>query len=78
MEWNRSDRSEYFIHSDIQLQKIRPLLVIKSVITTASDVLFQLRRAQEEGLIFPGFNEAPITFKPTYKFDPGTDTYDTR
>uniref|UniRef100_A0A7S3PZ34 Inositol polyphosphate-related phosphatase domain-containing protein n=2 Tax=Chaetoceros debilis TaxID=122233 RepID=A0A7S3PZ34_9STRA len=26
---------------------------------------------------FAGFEEGPITFRPTYKFDKGTDTYDT-
>lgn len=37
----------------------------------------QLRRAQKDLLAFQGFNEAPITFKPTYKFDVGTKIYDT-
>ena len=31
-----------------------------------------------DGLIPAGFNEGPIDFAPTYKFDKGTDTYDTR
>jgi inositol-1,4,5-trisphosphate 5-phosphatase len=30
-----------------------------------------------EAYPFPHFNEAEIKFNPTYKFDPGTDVYDT-
>ncbi|XP_052236515.1 phosphatidylinositol 4,5-bisphosphate 5-phosphatase A-like isoform X2 [Dreissena polymorpha] len=37
----------------------------------------QLKQAQQEGLMFVDFNEGPITFKPTYKFDKDTDVYDT-
>ena len=29
------------------------------------------------GHAFGGFSEQPITFNPSYKFDPGTDHYDT-
>lgn len=28
--------------------------------------------------ILEGFNEGPLKFPPTYKFDVGTHTYDTR
>ena len=35
-------------------------------------------RAREEGLIFADFEEGKINFAPTYKFDPGTHSYDTR
>lgn len=37
----------------------------------------QLNRCREEKLIFEDFEEMEITFPPTYKFDTGTDTYDT-
>ncbi|XP_074648338.1 phosphatidylinositol 4,5-bisphosphate 5-phosphatase A-like [Tubulanus polymorphus] len=37
----------------------------------------QLLKARANGRIFQGFSEAPIKFAPTYKFDPGTDVYDT-
>ncbi|KAH9809412.1 Endonuclease/exonuclease/phosphatase [Melampsora americana] len=36
----------------------------------------QLRGQMEAGKVFEGFEEARITFKPTYKFDVGTSIYD--
>lgn len=39
---------------------------------------FQLNMCREERLIFEDFKEGQITFPPTYKFDVGTDSYDTR
>jgi len=36
----------------------------------------QLHAEMNAGKIFKGFHEAPITFKPTYKFDSGTNNYD--
>lgn len=38
----------------------------------------KLKKAQAEGLMLVGFEEGPINFKPTYKFDKNTDNYDTR
>ncbi|KAJ3350831.1 Type II inositol 1,4,5-trisphosphate 5-phosphatase [Allomyces javanicus] len=37
----------------------------------------QLGHSIRTGRAFAGFQEAPITFHPTYKFDPGTNRYDT-
>jgi hypothetical protein len=37
----------------------------------------QLKNAQREGLAFRGYDEAPIGFAPTYKYNRGTDIYDT-
>ena len=37
----------------------------------------QLNQQMTSGESFPYFHEMPITFPPTYKFDPGTKTYDT-
>lgn len=41
----------------------------------AVDQLGQQRRL---GRVLQGFQEAEITFKPTYKYDPGTDNWDSR
>ncbi|KAK0090636.1 hypothetical protein PV325_009379 [Microctonus aethiopoides] len=44
-----------------------------SPISLAKD---QLRMTLNEGAVLRGFEEAPITFPPTYKYDPGTQTFD--
>ncbi|TPX33752.1 hypothetical protein SmJEL517_g03470 [Synchytrium microbalum] len=36
----------------------------------------QLHEMRKDGAAFEGFHEGPIRFKPTYKYDNGTDTYD--
>lgn len=38
----------------------------------------QLRTEMRAGRVFVKFQEADIGFPPTYKFDVGTDQYDTR
>ena len=40
----------------------------------AADQFYQQRNQRK---VFTGYSEGPITFLPTYKFDPGTDTWDT-
>ncbi|GAA5931421.1 uncharacterized protein JCM15063_001462 [Sporobolomyces koalae] len=37
----------------------------------------QLSQAMRTRGVFKGYHEAPILFRPTYKYDNGTDTYDT-
>ena len=37
----------------------------------------QLSREIEKGNVFRGFREGPLSFRPTYKYDVGTDNYDT-
>jgi hypothetical protein len=36
----------------------------------------QLRWSQDRGLSFQALQEPPLRFKPTYKFDKGSDEYD--
>ena len=38
----------------------------------------QLIKQKSEKQCFKGFQEGRINFKPTYKYDPGTDSWDTR
>lgn len=38
----------------------------------------QLIKQHKEKKCFKGFQEGNIKFKPTYKYDPGTDNWDTR
>jgi len=40
--------------------------------------LDQLEQQRKNGRVFQGFQEAEIDFKPTYKYDPGTDNWDSR
>ena len=40
--------------------------------------LDQLKLQMEQQKCFVGFQEGPITFVPTYKYDPGTDNWDSR
>ncbi|KAJ3575821.1 hypothetical protein NP233_g830 [Leucocoprinus birnbaumii] len=37
----------------------------------------QLRYAMDTGLAFTGYEEGPLLFRPTYRYDVGTDNYDT-
>ncbi|WFD20468.1 phosphoinositide 5-phosphatase [Malassezia caprae] len=37
----------------------------------------QLTLERRAGTVFRGYDEAPLTFPPTYKYDVGTDLYDT-
>ena len=38
----------------------------------------QLMREKEAKKTFRSFSESPLKFDPTYKYDVGTDEYDTR
>ncbi len=40
--------------------------------------VFQLFQQLELQKVFHGFSEGPIGFQPTYKYDPGSDEWDTR
>jgi len=37
----------------------------------------QLQQEMQKGHVFEGFKEAPLNFRPTYKYDVGTNNYDT-
>lgn len=38
----------------------------------------QLNIERQQGRVFAGFSEGLLTFQPTYKYQPGTDVYETR
>ena len=38
----------------------------------------QLHNQRQKKQVFIDYEEAPIMFVPTYKYDPGTDQWDTR
>ncbi|KAF4074428.1 hypothetical protein AMELA_G00239270 [Ameiurus melas] len=54
--------------------------ILNQLTTKNMDALLQhdqLCKEMKDGSIFKGFQEAPIHFSPTYKFDIGCDVYDT-
>ncbi|KAK9454835.1 SacI homology domain-containing protein [Dipodascopsis uninucleata] len=59
---------------DLPNEEVRKLIEINEL-----DELYrndQLNNQMLNGQVFPFFSEGPVTFKPTYKFDNGTDIYD--
>lgn len=52
--------------------------VLYSVFICFFSSLLQLNLAKDSETVLEGFQEGPLKFPPTYKFDIGTDTYDTR
>lgn len=40
--------------------------------------LDQLHQEMQKARVFRGYTEGPITFRPTYRYDPGTDDWDSR
>ena len=54
-------------------------VVIREVKDSGTSVLDfdQLNFLRQEGLIFKGFHESTISFPPTYKYDVGTNKFDT-
>lgn len=40
--------------------------------------LLKLNKAKSEEMILIDFEEGPLNFPPTFKYDMGTDRYDTR
>ena len=55
--------------------EVRQLITLKDYATLLQKD--QLNQQMTSGESFPYFHEMPISFPPTYKFDPGTRTYDT-
>ncbi|GAA5938180.1 hypothetical protein JCM3775_002909 [Rhodotorula graminis] len=56
-------------------EQVRPLAELDDY-----DALYdadQLNSAMRTRGVFDGYQEAPLVFRPTYKYDNGTDTYDT-
>lgn len=56
-------------------ERVRPLIKTGDLSTLYEND--QLNIQMVAGLTFPHYAESKITFMPTYKFDVGTDTYDT-
>uniref|UniRef100_A0A667YPM5 Phosphatidylinositol polyphosphate 5-phosphatase type IV n=1 Tax=Myripristis murdjan TaxID=586833 RepID=A0A667YPM5_9TELE len=75
---------EVFWFGDFNFRLSKDRLGVESIMnqTAAGDMgpllqHDQLSKEMKDGSIFKGFQEAPIHFLPTYKFDIGCDIYDT-
>jgi hypothetical protein len=47
------------------------------VFSRSSNNLIQLRNVMQSRSAFAGYEEGPLLFRPTYRYDVGTDNYDT-
>ncbi|KAJ3324931.1 hypothetical protein HDV06_005519 [Boothiomyces sp. JEL0866] len=56
--------------------KVKELISNKNLETLLNDDQLNIERNAKR--VFTGFEEAPIAFNPTYKYDFGTNVYDTR
>ena len=71
--------SFFFYHGALSLQVIhtgRNKTLLDSVIFMAF-FYPQLLQGQKDGKCFEKFQEGELTFPPTYKYNPGTDQWDT-
>jgi len=47
-------------------------------VISQTDIAYQqLRQVMDTGAAFAGYIEGPLLFRPTYRYDVGTDYYDT-
>lgn len=61
---------------DLDREIVRDLIIEKNF--TILKEYDQLLEHIREGLVFNGFSEGELNFGPTYKYDPGTNIYDSR
>lgn len=64
----------------ILIRWLRPIRFVHKNIFSESSILIRilkLKRAIDVRAAFEGFEEGPLLFRPTYKYDLGTDNYDT-
>lgn len=47
------------------------------IVTSSFNKMVQLKRAIDIKAAFEGYEEGPLLFRPTYRYDVGTDNYDT-
>lgn len=57
-------------------QPIRSAVYLYHIVNVCIDHL-QLKQAIDSGTVFAGYMEGSLLFRPTYRYDVGTDDYDT-
>jgi len=60
--------------SDLDTQEVKDLLAEGNLAALLECDQFRQQRQQRK--VFTGYNEGPITFRPTYKYDTGTSEWD--
>ncbi|KAG1936180.1 type II inositol 1,4,5-trisphosphate 5-phosphatase [Pimephales promelas] len=61
--------------SDLEVDHVKELIAKKEFETLCNHD--QLKRQMDEEVVFVGFTEGEIDFQPTYKYDTGSDQWDT-
>ncbi|XP_043117095.1 type II inositol 1,4,5-trisphosphate 5-phosphatase isoform X4 [Puntigrus tetrazona] len=61
--------------SDLEVDQVKDLIAKKDFETLYNHD--QLKRQMDEEVVFVGFTEGEIDFQPTYKYDTGSDQWDT-
>ncbi|XP_067305482.1 type II inositol 1,4,5-trisphosphate 5-phosphatase isoform X1 [Pseudorasbora parva] len=61
--------------SDLEVDHVKDLIAKKDFETLCN--YDQLKRQMDEEVVFVGFTEGEIDFQPTYKYDTGSDQWDT-
>jgi synaptojanin len=69
-----TDQLDILLAAD-QVCPIDGCMVLPNLITSVCCT--KLREAIDSRSVFAGYEEGPILFRPTYKYDVGTDLYDT-
>ena len=78
----RIDLDNTIVRSLAEHDDFPPLLLSDQVgclfvFPQSSDDFIQLRNVMQSGSAFAGYEEGPLLFRPTYRYDLGTDNYDT-
>ncbi|XP_073521978.1 type II inositol 1,4,5-trisphosphate 5-phosphatase isoform X2 [Phyllobates terribilis] len=60
---------------DVDMERVKKLIECKDFITLYK--YDQLKQQMEDKAVFDGFTEGEIQFQPTYKYDTGSDEWDT-
>lgn len=73
----KQDFETLYNHDQVK-SLVLSLVLWSSTSDCAMLCVFQLKRQMDEETVFVGFTEGEIDFQPTYKYDTGSDQWDTR
>jgi len=64
-----------WMHWLLLIRQVVELFILR--LTPLISSLIKLKNAMDSGVAFVGYEEGPLLFRPTYRYDVGTDVYDT-